>query len=257
MILAVDCGNTNIVLACLEDGRVCRPEERLPTDAQRSAEDYAASLREILARWRLADTDAEGAVISSVVPALTGVLGEAVQLVTGRTALVVGDPDVRIGMGIRIDPAETLAGDLIAAAVAARQECPLPCIIVDLGTATTITVVDRQGDYIGGAILAGVKLSIRALAGGTAQLPAIDLTPPERAISVTTADSLRSGAIYGAAGAVDGIIDRFARELGEVGSIVATGGLSPLICPCCRHEMRLERDLLLRGLWYIWQANRA
>jgi type III pantothenate kinase len=146
----------------------------------------------------------------------------------------------------------------VATAVAAKNAYPLPCIIIDMGTATTVTVVDSKGRYIGGAIMPGVRLSMRALADGTSLLPNIEITPPQKTIASNTIDCMKSGIIYGSAGALDGILDHYIEELGgSVGSIVATGGLASTICPMCRHEIILDNNLLLKGLHVIYMKNKA
>lgn len=255
MILAIDCGNTHVTFGCIGENGTTEPIFRIPTDRAETDFGYAAKIQQILTLYRLSPSDFEGAVISCVVPPLTSVLSRAVQLLTGHCALVVG-AGVKTGLHIAINDPGTIASDLVAAAVAAKEEYPLPCIIIDMGTATTVTVVDEKARYIGGAILAGVGISQDALAEQTSLLPDIDLQPPRNAIAANTVDSMKSGMIYGTAGAIDGLLDRFSEELGrEPASIVATGGISPLICPHCRHAIKLDETLLMKGLWLIWKKN--
>ena len=203
---------------------------------------------------RFAFTDA---VISSSVPQLIETLRKAVKIISGIDAMVVG-AGVKTGLDIVLDDPGTIAADLVATAVAAKNAYPLPCIIIDMGTATTVTVVDSKGRYIGGAIMPGVRLSMRALADGTSLLPNIEITPPQKTIASNTIDCMKSGIIYGSAGALDGILDHYIEELGgSVGSIVATGGLASTICPMCRHEITLDNNLLLKGLYVIYMKNKA
>ncbi len=255
MILTIDCGNTHITVGCVSEGGEVHTSFRIPTDKRETEYGYAAKLSQILALQSTDASDFDGAVISSVVPTLTDVLVRAVRLMTGKNALVVG-AGVKTGLHICINDPGTVASDLVAAAVAAKESYPLPCIIVDMGTATTLTVVDEKSRYIGGAILPGVGLSLGALAEGTALLPDVDLHAPRSAIAVNTVESMRSGIVYGTAGSVDGLIDRFEAELGHpAATVVATGGIAPVIAPHCKHDMILDEDLLLKGLWIIWQKN--
>ena len=206
-------------------------------------------------RQVLAGHDApEGAVIGSVVPRLTEETARAIRSVTGLEALVVG-PTTPAGLEIAIEEPETLGVDLLAADAAAAAEYPLPVVVFDFGTATTVTVVDRQRRYRGGVILAGVKLSLHALFSGTAQLPDIALEPPGKVICSVTEDSLQAGAIYGAAAMADGLLDRMEEELGAPCTAVATGGLAGVITPYCRRRIRHDDSLLLRGLALIWRKN--
>ena len=254
MILAIDCGNTHVSFGCAEDGgvgTVCR----IPTDRMETDMGYAVKIKQILELNEIDCQAFDGAIISCVVPPLTDVLVRAVRMVTKKDALVVG-AGVKTGLHISINDPGTLASDLVAAAVAAKEEYPLPAVIVDMGTATTLTVVDEGGKYIGGAILPGVGISLDALAQETALLPRIELLPPRNVIATNTVDSMKAGIVYGTAGAIDGLLDRFAESLGkEPASIVATGGMSARICPYCRHTVTLDETLLLKGLYLIWKKN--
>lgn len=255
MILAIDCGNTHITFGGVTERCVATPIFRIPTDRAETDFGYAAKIKQIL---ELSAIDADsfvGAVISCVVPPLNDTIKRAVKIVTGKDALIVG-AGVKTGLHICINDPGTIASDLVAAAVAAKELYPLPCIIVDMGTATTLTVVDEKSRYIGGAILPGVGLSLNALATGTALLPNIEIHAPRHAIAVNTVESMKSGIVYGTAGAVDGLIDRFASELATpVASIVATGGVSSVIAPHCKHCLTVDETLLLKGLEIIWRKN--
>ena len=255
MILAIDCGNTHITFGCMDQARDAAPILRLPTDRMETDYGYAAKMKQILDLQGIDTALFRGAVISCVVPPLTDVLVRAVRMITGLEALVVG-AGIKTGLHVCINDPGTLASDLVAAAVAAKEEYPLPCVIVDMGTATTLTVVDEKGRYVGGAILPGVGLSLGALAEGTALLPRIEIRPPRNVIATNTVDSMKSGIVYGTAGSIDGLLDRFTDALGtSPASIVATGGMAHLICPYCRHTIRIDETLLLKGLTLIWQKN--
>ena len=254
MILAIDVGNTNIVLGCIDEGRILNIV-RIQTNDRCSAVEYAIKLKDILDLYGIDYRGFEGAIISSVVPPLTQALQEAVKLLTGVDALIVG-PGMKTGMNVRIDDPGTLAGDLVIGSVAAMNCYGTPCIVLDMGTATTMVVIDDKGCYLGGAILAGVKLSLSALASGTSLLPDISISAPKKCIATNTVDSMRSGAVYGTAAMIDGMVERMEAELGMECKIIATGGLAPFITPLCKREIICDDDLLLKGLWILYQKNK-
>jgi len=254
MILAIDVGNTNIVLGCIDEGKILNIV-RIQTNDKCSAVEYAIKLKDILDLYSIDYRGFEGAIISSVVPPLTQALQEAVKLLTGVDALIVG-PGMKTGMNVRIDDPGTLAGDLVIGSVAAMNCYGTPCIVLDMGTATTMVVIDDKGCYLGGAILAGVKLSLSALAAGTSLLPDISISAPKKCIATNTVDSMRSGAVYGTAAMIDGMVERMEAELGKRCTIVATGGLAPFITPICKREIICDNDLLLKGLWILYQKNK-
>jgi type III pantothenate kinase len=255
MILAINSGNTHTTVGCVD--QTCRVVSlfQIPTDRCETEFGYAVRIREILSLQGVEMSYVEGAIVSCVVPPVTDTLVRAVRLLIGMPALVVG-AGIKTGLQIAINDPGTVASDLVAAAVAAKEEYPLPCVVVDMGTATTLTVVDRGGRYVGGAILPGAEISLEALAKETALLPHIEISAPRGAIGTNTVDCMRAGIVYGTAGAVDGMLDRIAEELGEEpASIVATGGVSGVIAPHCRHSMTVDETLLLRGLRLIWDKN--
>ena len=251
MILAIDVGNTNIVLGCIEQGKI-RDIVRIQTRPGETNAEYAIKLLYIS---EIDPKSFEGAILSSVVPPVTGPMSQAVKKVTGLDCMVVG-PGMKTGLNLRIDDPGTLAGDLLVGGVAALSCYGAPAIVMDLGTANTITVIDRDGAFRGGAILPGVKLGLHALASGTSLLPEISITPPKKAISTNTVDCMRSGAVFGTAAILDGMIERMEAELGYPCKLVATGGLASSITPFCRHEIVCDDDLLLKGLWVLWEKNR-
>lgn len=255
MILAIDCGNSHMTVGCVDESRATSSVFRIPTDRTETEFGYAAKIKQILELQAIDALHFEGSVISCVVPPVTEILVRAVRLITEKDALVVG-AGIKTGLHLSINDPGTVASDLVAAAVAAKEEYPLPCVVVDMGTATTLTVVDRGGKYIGGAILPGVGLSLNALAEGTALLPHIEIAPPRCVIAANTVDCMKAGIVYGTAGSVDGLLDRIAEELGEEpATVVATGGISHVIVPHCRHRILLDDTLLLKGLRIIWDKN--
>jgi len=254
MILAIDVGNTHITFGCLNDENQAEPVLRIPTDLRETEFGYAVKMHEILDLSGVDRSQFQGAIVSSVVPQITEMMKRAVKLICGFDPLIVG-PGLKSGIKIELDDPGTLAADLIATAVAAKEEYPLPCVIIDMGTATTITVVDEKGSYIGGAIMPGIFTSLNALTQGTSLLPSIEIKAPKKAIARATSDAMKAGLIYGNAGSIDGILDEFEKEIGKPASIVSTGGLGKLVCPYCKHEIKHDPMLLLKGLGIIWQKN--
>ncbi|MBQ3393442.1 MAG: type III pantothenate kinase [Lachnospiraceae bacterium] len=254
MILAIDTGNTHIVMGCISESGEISEIIRMETNQSKTAHEYAADMLQIFSLVGVDPGRIQGAVISSVVPPVTITLRNAVRMITGLDALILG-AGVKTGLDIAIDDPGTIAPDFVANAVAAKEYYKHPCIIVDLGTATTVTVVDARGRYIGGAIMPGVDISMSALTSETSLLPNIEIEVPAKTIASNTIDSMKSGIIYGSAGALDGVIDRFKEVLGGQATVVATGSLAQTICPHCRHEITIEEDLMMKGLFLIWKKN--
>ena len=217
--------------------------------------EYASDIDRILSLIHIKDNPVDGVIISCVVPPLAEVLSGALKLVTGKNSILVG-AGVKSGIRIQIDDPGTIASNLVCAAVGAKHLYELPAIIINMGTATTITVVDAKGTYIGGVIMPGITLSMDALTSGTSLLPSIDVAAPKKIICTQTMDAMKSGIIYGSAGALDGILDRFTEELHYTKpTIIATGGIAHVITKYTKHDIILDEDLLLKGLWYIWCLN--
>ncbi len=254
MILAVDVGNTNIVLGCLDKDRTYFVE-RLSTNRQKTELEYAIDIKNVLEIYKIAPGDLEGGIISSVVPQITGILRRSLEKLLHGSVKVVG-PGLKTGLNIQMDNPGQLGSDLVVGAVAAIAEYPVPLIFVDMGTATTIAAVDEHKNYIGGAILPGVRTSLDSLVARAAQLSQVSLEPPKRKIGKNTMECLRSGIIYGNAACIDGMIDRFEEELGRKATVIATGGMARVIVPQCRREIILDDDLLLKGLLVIYEKNR-
>jgi type III pantothenate kinase len=169
--------------------------------------------------------------------------------------MVVG-PGVKTGLDIHVDVPSQVGSDRIVIAVAALAEYPAPLILMDMGTATTIEVVEPDNVYLGGVIFPGVKLSLDALTSRAAQLPGISLDRPSHVIGKNTVDCMRSGMMYGTAAMIDGIVDRIGEELGHSSTLIATGGMAQFITPLCKHHIILEKDLLLKGLNIIYKKNK-
>ena len=253
MILAIDIGNTNIVLGGLEEEKILF-EARMATDLIKTSDQYCAELKNMLALFEVTPEMIDGSIVSSVVPPVLNSVKTAIRKLTGKTCLVVG-PGIRTGLNIRVENPAEVGSDLIVAAVAAIQEYGAPLLLVDMGTATTITAVDASGTFLGGCICPGVKISMEALTGRTAQLPGISLEGPQGAIGRNTRDCMRSGIMFGAAAMLDGLLDRMEAELGVPVKVIATGGIARFVIPLCRRKMIYDRSLMLKGLGLLWRRN--
>ena len=254
MLLAIDIGNSNIVIGCM-NGMQIENEFRIATDFVKTSDQYCIDLKNVLSLCDIHVQDLEGVIISSVVPPLLNSFRSAVMKLTGKKPMVVG-PGIRTGLNIQMENPAQIGSDLIVAAVAALSRFEPPLIIIDMGTATTITAIDKTGTYVGGCISPGPKISAEALSARTAQLPAISLESPKKAIGKNTIDAMRSGVMLGSACMVDGMIDRIDAELGGGATVVATGGIARFILPMCRREIIYDRDLLLKGLVILYENNR-
>ncbi|MBQ7106485.1 MAG: type III pantothenate kinase [Clostridia bacterium] len=253
MLLAVDIGNTNITLG-LYDGEVLVFTARLATEVRRTSDQYAIDIKDILALHGCNYHNIEDAVISSVVPSVGNSISRAVSMLCNIVPLTLA-PGVKTGLHIKIDNPAQLGADLAAGAVGALHEYTMPCIVIDMGTASTISVLDKNGAFIGGAIAAGVNLTLKALTENTSQLPAISIESPASVIGTNTADCMRSGLVLGTASMLDGMIERIEESLGECATVVATGGLSREIIAHCNHSIIYNENLLLDGLRLIYEKN--
>ena len=255
MILAIDTGNTNIVLGCIENRKI-RAVARMATDVNKTDYEYAVGMKNVLAFAGFQPESFEGAILSNVVWPLTSTLCRAVKLLTGLDTLVVGK-GLKTGLDIRLDDPGQIGADLVVGAVAALHLHRPPLIVIDMGTATTIGVISEGRNYEGGMLLPGVNVSLEALSRRAAQLPAISLQHPKVLIGKTTEDCMRSGIVYGTAGMLDGVIDRIREQFsGRTLSVVATGGNAPVIVKYCRNKIVYDKYLLMDGLWAIYQKNK-
>ncbi len=254
MILTVDIGNSNIVLGGVEGDEI-RFEARLRTDPTKTSDEYCIDLKMILEVYDVRPSDIEGAIIASVVPQVLNSVQTALKKLTGKTALVVG-PGLKTGLNIQIEnPAQTGA-DLVVGCVAALREHKAPMIIVDMGTATTMIVLDKNSAMIGGCIMPGVKISMDALTDRTALLPGLQLDQPKKAIGRNTIDCMRSGIMMGAACTIDGMIERMEAELGYETTVIATGGIAKFVLPMCKKKIIYDKDLLVKGLATLYRENK-
>ncbi|MBO5336357.1 MAG: type III pantothenate kinase [Lachnospiraceae bacterium] len=255
MILAIDIGNTNIVIGCIDKNKT-HFIERVSTDRSKTELEYAIVIKNVLDLYQIPPSTLEGGIVCSVVPQITGIVRIATEKILQKEVMVLG-PGIKTGMNILMDNPAQVGSDLIADAVGAINEYPTPLIIFDMGTATTVCVVDSKKNYIGGMIIPGIRTALDALTARAAQLSGIELVPPKRVIGKNTIECMRSGIITSNAAAVDGIVERMEEELGEKATVVATGGLAKTIIPFCKKQVILDEDLLLKGLLCIYEKNKA
>ena len=253
MILAVDIGNSNIVLGGMEEMQIIF-EARIRTDATKTSDEYCVDLKNILDIYGVKAGDLEGAIVASVVPQVLNSIKTAIRKLTGKTALVVG-PGLKTGLNIKVENPSQTGADLVVGAVAALREHKSPMIVIDMGTATTMIVLDETGAFIGGAISPGVKISMDALTDRTALLPGLQLDQPKKAIGRNTIDCMRSGIMLGTACMIDGMVERMEAELGQKTTVVATGGIAKFVLPMCRTNVLYDKDLLLKGLAILYGEN--
>jgi len=256
MLLAIDAGNTNLTLGAY-NGDTLVLQARLATDRRLTSDQLAMQIAQALRLYRVEAGDCKDAVISSVVAELTNALAKAAQTLTGKEPLVLA-PGVKTGLNIRIDNPAQLGADLIATAVAAKAHHPLPCLIVDLGTATKISAVGADGSFLGCSIAAGLAISLEAMAVFTSALPRVAFQAPPHAIGTNSVDSMQSGTVFGTAAMIDGMCARFEQEMGaSAATVIATGGLSRDIIRHCSREILHSPDLALQGLKEIYRRNRG
>lgn len=253
MILAFDIGNSNIVIGAIADDKILF-EARLRTDPTKTSDEYCIDIKSILDVYGVGSQKVEGAIIASVVPQVLNSIKTAIKKLTGKNALVVG-PGLKTGLNIKIEnPAQTGA-DLVVGCVAALREHKPPMIVIDMGTATTMIVLDESGALVGGSISPGVKISMDALTDRTALLPGLQLDQPKRAIGRNTIDCMRSGIMLGNACMLDGMVARMEEELGQKTTVVITGGIAKFVIPMCKTPMIYDKDLLLKGLAALYRDN--
>ena len=254
MILVVDVGNSNVVLGGVRGDEIVF-EARVRTDSTKTSDEYCIDLKSILDIYGVDVKQVEGAIIASVVPQVVNTFQTAIRKLTGHKALVVG-PGLKTGLNIAIENPSQTGADLVVGCVAALREHSAPLIVIDMGTATTIVVLDKNGALVGGSISPGVKISLDALTDRTALLPGLQLDQPKKAIGRNTIDCMRSGIMLGAACMIDGLIDRMEEELGYKTTVVATGGIARFVVPMCRREIIYDKDLLVKGLAALYRDNK-
>ena len=255
MILAIDIGNTNIVVGCIDDKKTYFIE-RLSTNRTKTELEYAVDLKNVLDIYHIRKTDIEGCIISSVVPQITNIAKLAAEKILKKDAIVLG-PGVKTGLNIMMDNPGQLGADQVADAVAGIANYPVPLILIDMGTATTFSVINDKRQYIGGAIAPGAAVALNSLSSQTSQLPFISLEAPKHVIGSNTIDCMKSGSLFGNAAMIDGMIRRIKKEIGENAIVVATGGIAPAILPYCEETISYDPDLMLKGLALIYKKNQT
>lgn len=255
MLLTVDIGNTNILFGLFDENSLVF-KARISSDRKITAEQYALAIKGVVDLKNADFENVSGAIISSVVPELTSLVRDAIMMLTGVDAVVLG-PGVKSGLPIKIDNPAQLGADLVAGAVGAIDKYSAPCLVIDLGTATKISVIDATGAYRGCVISAGVGISLNALSGAASLLPVIDINSENCPVYGTnTVSSMQSGIIQGTAAMLDGMCEKIEKALGENNiTVVATGGYADAILPCCQRKIIYEPDLILRGLKKIYEKN--
>ena len=253
MILAVDIGNSNIVIGGMEGKKIIF-EARIRTDATKTSDEYCIDLKDVLDIYGVQRQEIEGAIVASVVPQVLNSIKTAIKKLTGKNSLVVG-PGLKTGLNIKVENPSQTGADLVVGAVAALREHKPPMIVIDMGTATTMIVLDETGAFIGGSISPGVKISLDALTQGTALLPGLQLDQPRKAIGRNTIDCMRSGIMLAHACMIDGMVERMEAELGCKTTVLATGGIAKFVLPMCRTPILYDKDLLLKGLATLYAEN--
>jgi type III pantothenate kinase len=256
MLLAIDAGNTNTVFA-LFDGKTLAGVWRTTTSVQHTTDEYAVFLKTLMAEAGLKPKKVSAAILGSVVPDANFHLVNLCAKHFNCTPLVVGAPDVTLGIKVHIDRPEEVGADRLVNAISGALTHKPPLLIIDFGTATTFDVVDANGDYCGGAIAPGINLSLQALHMAAAKLPRVGVARPQKVIGTNTVEAIKSGTFWGYTGLIEGMIERIKTEFGQPMTVIATGGLAPLfrdVLPAIEH---IDADLTLRGLQAIYERNSA
>lgn len=254
MLLTIDIGNTNITLGMFKGDELCFVS-RLATQRVRTRDEYAFEMLNMFNLNSLDPKQCKAAIISSVVPEITRDIGSAVKLTTGCTPKYI-DQNIRTDLKIATQIPGQLGADMVVGSVAAIDKYPLPCLVIDLGTANKMFVIDNSGTFLGCTISAGIGLSLNALSSGASQLPAINIKAPEKTIGTETVSCMQSGTVYGTACMIDGMIERFEKELGySFSTIIATGGYAKPIVKHCKRDILYDDNLLLDGLKSIYYKN--
>ncbi len=254
MLLAIDVGNTNIVYGLI-DGTKLVHQFRVETNRNRTSDEYAVIVRQLLDMHGIAAKNVTAAIIASVVPALTEPMGQLVKRAFGIEALVVG-PGIKTGMAILYENPREVGADRIVNAVAAYERFKNGLIVVDFGTATTFDCVTPKGEYMGGVIAPGIQISADALFARAAKLPRVEITKPPKVVGRNTQNSMQSGIVFGYVGLVDGLVERLIDEMAFPScEVIATGGLARLIAPLSKTIKEVDDELTITGLRILYERN--
>ena len=255
MILAVDIGNSTVVMGLINNSELIASRKTV-TDISELEVNYKEEIKTLLKSHSISESKIEGAIISSVVPLLTDILKEAVSDIFKLEPITVNSESIT-GIEIITDNPSQLGSDRIADATAGINEYGAPLVIIDMGTATTVSVINPQNQFLGGLILPGVRTSLNSLINNTSQLPRIKLgTPSERIIGTNTVSSIENGIVYGTAAQIDGLIQRISDELDFDPKIIATGGNAGAVNPYCKPKIIYDKNLLLKGLYIIYKNEK-
>ena len=254
MILAIDIGNTNIVVGGIDKDKT-HFIERISTVSTKTELEYAIDIKLLLDIYKIHSDQIEGGIISSVVPQITNIVKIAAEKILKKEVMVLA-AGVKTGLNIKIDNPAQLGADLVANAVAGVNNYPVPQVIIDMGTATTLSVIDGKKQYIGGIIVPGPRISLDALTSRASQLSGISLEAPKHVVGKNTIECMKSGIVYSNAAALDGIIDRIEEEIGSETTVIATGGLAKSIIPHCKRKIIMDEELMLKGLYIIYEKNK-
>ena len=250
MLLTIDVGNTNTVLGMF-DGENLRQSWRIKTDARTTADEMALTFRGLLAE---ADT-VTGIALCSTVPAVLREMRGMLDRYYGDVPTVIVEPGTKTGVPVLTDNPKEVGADRIVNTIAAHHLYGGPCIVVDFGTSTNLDVISAKGEFLGGALAPGIEISLDALASRAAQLRKVELVAPRSVVGKNTVEALQSGALYGFAGQVDGLVDRIVEEIGDVTAVIATGGLAPIVVPESQTITHHDPDLTLIGLRLVFEKN--
>ncbi len=253
VLLTIDIGNTNITLGAYNSNFLAFTA-RLATDTRKTDDQYAIEIKHILSLYDIKSQDIEDCIIATVVPSVGKQISQAVAKLCQIVPLMLG-PGIKTGLNIKIDNPAQLGADLVAGAVGAIDNYTMPCVVIDMGTASTISVLDKNGAFLGGVISAGVRLTLKALTENTALLSSIPIEAPKSVIGSNTTESMQSGLVFGTAAMIDGLLEKITDELGENPTVVATGGLSKEIIAHCKNNIIYNENLLLEGLRAIYEKN--
>lgn len=256
MLLAIDAGNTNIVFA-VHDGKAVRAEWRTVTKTPRTADEFAMTLKQLFETEGLTFSDIDAVIIASVVPTIMFDLCQLCSRYLKCEPLVVGDPDVELGIQVHMDRPEAVGADRVVNAVAAHERYKGALIVVDFGTATTFDVISEAGDYEGGVIAPGANLSVEALHQAAAMLPRVAIQRTQNVIGKDTIPAMQSGLFWGYVGLIEGLVGRIKAEFGKPMTVIGTGGLANLFYKQMTAIDHLDPDLTIRGLIQIYARNAA
>ena len=254
MILAIDMGNTNIVVGGIDENKTYFLE-RITTVANKTDFEFAVLLQGVLDITKRSPEEFDAAILSSVVPERNEMVVSAVKKIFNIDTMIV-NPDMKMNIEIKIDNKYEAGADLIVDSVAAVEEYPLPLCVIDMGTATTLFIIDKDRNFIGGTIHPGIKLELQSLSSSTSLLPDVMFKTPEKIIGTNTVDCMLAGVYYGHAAMIDGSLKKMEEELGEPIHAIATGGMATNVVPLCQHQIALDDTLLLKGLFKLYEFNK-